>query len=52
MIRAMDRFYARRPRTAFCIALLAALVLMYVAHDWDKDETAALRLQLFAARGA
>ncbi|MGB8422230.1 hypothetical protein [Paraburkholderia sp.] len=52
IVRAMDRFYARHPRIAFCIALVAAFAVLYVASDWDKSDTAALRMQMFAARGA
>ncbi len=48
MIRAMDRFYAKHPRTAFAIAVLAAFLLMYIARDWDKSDSAALRFQLWS----
>lgn len=51
IVRAMDRFYGRHPRIAFCIALLAAFACMYIASDWDKADTAAIRMQMMS-RGA
>lgn len=51
MIRAADRFYAKHPHIAFCIALVAAFAVMWIASDWDKSDTAAIRMQMFAAHG-
>jgi hypothetical protein len=49
MIRAMDRFYARHPRIAFGIAIVAAFACMYIASDWDKAETTTIRMQMMAS---
>jgi hypothetical protein len=51
MIRAMDRFYEKHPTLAFLIALAAAFAIMYIAKDWDRADTAALRLQMMASKG-
>lgn len=49
MIRAMDRFYEKHPTVSFLIALVVVFSVMYAAKDWDKADTAALRLQMMAA---
>ncbi|MGA7781134.1 MAG: hypothetical protein WCA85_25970 [Paraburkholderia sp.] len=50
----MARFYDRHPRIAFGIAVLAAFACLYIAADWDRSDTNALRLQLMmaASKGA
>lgn len=47
----MDRFYAKHPHIAFCIALVALCAVGAIAMAWDKSDTAAIRLQMMA-RGA
>lgn len=54
VIRAMDAFYEKHPTASFVIAILAVFAVMYIAKDWDREDTNALRLQLMlaASRGA
>lgn len=50
MIRAFDRFYAKHPRIAFAVMLVACAVALYVMRNLDLDNTAALRLQMLATQ--
>lgn len=50
MIRRLDRLYAKHPRLSFAGMLIACAIALYVARDLDADNTAALRLQMFATR--
>lgn len=49
MIRRFDRFYARRPRTALAIMIVAAFVCLYLTYGSDAADSAALRLQMLSA---
>nr|WKF58780.1 hypothetical protein HUO10_003281 [Paraburkholderia busanensis] len=48
VIRIMDRFYEKHPTISFTIAILCVFAIMLIASDWDKQDTAALRLQLMS----
>ncbi|MDE1010939.1 MAG: hypothetical protein OSB38_35280 [Paraburkholderia fungorum] len=49
MIRALDRFYEKHPTLSFLIAICCVFAIMEIAHQWDQDDTAALRLQMWVA---
>lgn len=49
MIRALDRFYEKHPTLSFLIAICCVFAIMEIAHQWDQDDTAALRLQIFSS---
>jgi hypothetical protein len=46
--RAMDRFYEKHPNISFLIAICCVFVIMEIAHQWDQDDTAVLRLQMMS----
>lgn len=52
MIRAMDRFYEKHPHISFAIAVAAVVAIMWITSEWDRADTAALRLQMWASKGA
>lgn len=52
MIRVLDRFYEKHPTLSFLIAICCVFAIMEIAHQWDQDDTAALRLQMWASRGS
>ncbi|NPT59044.1 hypothetical protein [Paraburkholderia elongata] len=52
MIRKFDNFYRRHPRVSLAGMILAAFVTLCMADKADRDNTAALRLQLLSVRGA
>lgn len=49
IIRSVDRFYEKHPNIAFGIAILCVFAVLEIAHQWDQDDTASLRLQMWAA---
>jgi hypothetical protein len=48
LVRSMDRFYEKHPTISFLIAIFCVFLIMEIAADWDKSDTAALRLQLMS----
>jgi hypothetical protein len=46
LIRAIDRFDAKHPRIAMCIALLIAFMCFYVASEPGKSETAVVHMHV------
>jgi hypothetical protein len=52
IIRRMDAFYERHPTIAFLIAICCVFAIMEIAHQWDRDDDTAIRIQMMGVRGA
>jgi hypothetical protein len=48
VIRRASRYLDQRPLLAVLLGFVVAFVLLCVASDWDKSDTAALRLQMMS----
>ena len=49
MIRAFDRFYAKHPRVAAALMIVACFVCLYMAKSADADNDTALRLKMLSS---
>jgi len=48
LFRQMDKFYERHPNWAFAIAILCVFALLKIAHQWDRDDDTAIRIQMMS----
>ena len=48
LIRRSDAFYEKHPNISFLIAICCVFAIMEIAHQWDQDDTASLRLQMMS----
>lgn len=49
MIRAFDRFYAKHPRVAAALMIIACAICLYEAKSIDTSNDTALRLQMLSS---
>jgi hypothetical protein len=45
----MDRFYEKHPHISFAIAVASVVAIMWITSEWDRADTAALRLQMWSS---
>lgn len=49
MIKAIDRFYSKHPKTAFAVAILIAFACMCLSHAWDEDDNAKVQIRMMSS---